>query len=420
MEQEQINQALRKLPDPVREFFFTDEPRIFCEEACLSYGLPESAVPATTKPLGAIFAVPSRLREYPDVVSHLSNVDLPVAYGIASLLNRKVFSKFPDHFTDAAALGKEWDSKKASPTVSPEEVKRKIVEWEPWMLERPEAEEEERETTIASMPLLQALGEYPKLGEQPVTEARIAVPGKQDPVRPSLSNWIRAYRGELGVGYHEPTVRAKFLFDSANGKRLSSEERERLNVIIRSIEENEPVDIDTKREAIVFPGRPEADRSGGSRPAAKAVAPSRPAPGDSAPPAAVRPEPPKAPSPFSAPSPAPATPRPAPEPRESAPPASLPVSPAPRRAPGPVPDLNRPAGPRIAPAPDTFGKGKISFSSGHSLPGEHGVITPHGFSGGASAPRAGIRPLRPEREETSLRGAGTASGRVVDLREEAE
>jgi len=74
------------------------------------------------------------------------------------------------------------------------------------------------------LPLLRAASEYPKIGDQQITRERIRIPGRQDDVR-----------------------------DSENGKKLSSEERERLNVIIRSIEENEPVEIDAGRGEIVFP-----------------------------------------------------------------------------------------------------------------------------------------------------------------------
>ncbi|NTW45931.1 MAG: hypothetical protein HGB18_02625 [Candidatus Moranbacteria bacterium] len=103
------------------------------------------------------------------------------------------------------------------------------------------------------LPLLSAIGKYPKLGEQAITEERIRVKNQSEPVRASLANWIRVYRDELGIGYHEPMLRGKFIFDSENGKRLSAEERERLNLILRSMEENVPLEIDSSVPAIVFP-----------------------------------------------------------------------------------------------------------------------------------------------------------------------
>lgn len=103
------------------------------------------------------------------------------------------------------------------------------------------------------LPLLAALGKYARLAEQQLSREKIRIKSQPEPVRPSLVNWLRSYRDELGVGYHDPVLRAKFLFNSPNCKSLSSEERERLNLVLRSVEDNVPVDIDVRKMEIVFP-----------------------------------------------------------------------------------------------------------------------------------------------------------------------
>ncbi len=118
---------------------------------------------------------------------------------------------------------------------------------------RPKADVDPTDANLEHLAIVQALGKYPRLGEQQITKERIRVRNQPESVRPSLMNWMRVYRDELGVGYHEPMIRGKFLFDSENGKRLSSEERERVNLILRSIEENFALDIDAQKYEIVFP-----------------------------------------------------------------------------------------------------------------------------------------------------------------------
>lgn len=103
------------------------------------------------------------------------------------------------------------------------------------------------------LPLLAALAKYAKLSEQQLSREKIRIKSQSEPVRPSLVNWLRSYRDELGVGYHDPVLRAKFLFNSPNCKPLSSEERERLNLVLRSVEDNVPLDIDVRKMEIVFP-----------------------------------------------------------------------------------------------------------------------------------------------------------------------
>ena len=103
------------------------------------------------------------------------------------------------------------------------------------------------------LPLLQALSKYESLGNQLVTSERIRVKSQTEPVRPSLLYWLKYYRDELGIGHHSSVERGEFLFRSDNGKRLSAEERERINLILKSVEENMPLTIDPERSEIIFP-----------------------------------------------------------------------------------------------------------------------------------------------------------------------
>ncbi|MFZ3032015.1 MAG: hypothetical protein WA082_03195 [Candidatus Moraniibacteriota bacterium] len=123
---------------------------------------------------------------------------------------------------------------------------------------KPRVEEDEimEEKPVAMrvrMPLLQALSKYENLGNQLITEERIRIKSQSEPVRPSLLYWVKYYRDELGIGHHDSVQRGNFLFRSENGKRLSAEERERVNLVLKSVEENFPLEIDTERQEILFP-----------------------------------------------------------------------------------------------------------------------------------------------------------------------
>ena len=122
---------------------------------------------------------------------------------------------------------------------------------------KPEVEERVEEikpqSVTISMPLLQALSKYENLGNQLITQERIRVKSQAEPVRPSLLYWLKYYRDDIGVGHHDSVQRGQFLFRSENGKRLSAEERERLSLILKSVEEDFPLAIDTERQEIVFP-----------------------------------------------------------------------------------------------------------------------------------------------------------------------
>lgn len=135
-----------------------------------------------------------------------------------------------------------------------------------------------------SLPLLQAITKYEKLSQQTITNERIHVKSQAEPARPSLVNWIKCYRDELGVGFHDSVQRGNFLFRSENCKRLTPPERERVNLILKSIEENYPLPIDTAKSEIVFPEyaslrpQPSQERPSAPAPSAPVAAASQSAP----------------------------------------------------------------------------------------------------------------------------------------------
>ncbi len=131
-------------------------------------------------------------------------------------------------------------------------IQNNILTIEPKLVIQNEEEMTSKKTAL-SIPLLQALSRYERLGNQLITKERIRIKSQSDPVRPSLSYWIKCYRDELGVGHHDSVVRGNFLFRSENGKKLSSEDRERVSLLIKSIEENLPLTIDTEHQEILFP-----------------------------------------------------------------------------------------------------------------------------------------------------------------------
>jgi len=100
--------------------------------------------------------------------------------------------------------------------------------------------------------LSQALKQFPKIGEQLVTNSPLKIKVFPMPVRPSIKNWINDYHENLGMEKHGSIERGNFVFHSENAKRLSSQERQRLALILKSLEEETPLAIDTEKEEIDF------------------------------------------------------------------------------------------------------------------------------------------------------------------------
>jgi hypothetical protein len=110
----------------------------------------------------------------------------------------------------------------------------------------------QKNNSLEKLTLLKALSKYSDIGSQVITEERLKLKGQVEPVRASLTNWLKVYRDELGIGHHDSVTRAKFLYESSNTKKLSPEDREKVHALVRSLEDEELLAIDTKSRTIIF------------------------------------------------------------------------------------------------------------------------------------------------------------------------
>ena len=106
---------------------------------------------------------------------------------------------------------------------------------------------------IKEMPLLKALSDYPDLHNQRVTDGKIQIKSERDPVPATIRNWLRAYRDELGVGRHNTVDRGRFLFQTENTKNLTQSERERISLLVKSLDDDDPIRFHLTQKKILFP-----------------------------------------------------------------------------------------------------------------------------------------------------------------------
>lgn len=102
------------------------------------------------------------------------------------------------------------------------------------------------------LPLFEAMSRYPNLGEQGITNNPLKLKSISSSVRPSIKNWITDFRENMGPGKHSAIDRANYLFHSDNGKKITPVERQKLSLVLKSLQEKTPLKIDTEKQAIVF------------------------------------------------------------------------------------------------------------------------------------------------------------------------
>lgn len=240
-----------KLSEEIKTFLFSDQPRLEAEKVCFMYGLDENDLEYITYPMGLIFVGDVKLNDYPKMLVDYMEIETSKAFGIAFEINKRIFNKFPDYYKDSAALLEQWSRQKMAPLVSEEEAYKKVLEIEPWLLEQ-KREDSTPTRQMEHLNISDALVKYPNLGEQKITVNQIKLKYFPTPARPSIKNWITDFRDNMGSGKHSSIDRGNYLFHSENGKRLSSSERKRLSVILKSLDEEALLPIDPKDQRVVF------------------------------------------------------------------------------------------------------------------------------------------------------------------------
>ncbi|MFH1781033.1 MAG: hypothetical protein ABH835_00215, partial [Patescibacteria group bacterium] len=85
--------------------------------------------------------------------------------------------------------------------------------------------EQASQAKLVQITVAEAIKNYPEVGEQLITSEKIVLKNFPDPVRPCLKNWLADFTFTLGRDKHTAMDRGIYLFQSANGKRLNSQDR---------------------------------------------------------------------------------------------------------------------------------------------------------------------------------------------------
>lgn len=186
--------------------------------------------------------------------------DSKVAAQISAGLVQTVFRQFMDVYPEAQPLYDTWYHMGGDMPLTEAEVEKLVAKAESLL----SVENLKIASTIApqnpKLPLQRAMTEYPMLGQQTISSEMVKLRSQIAPVRGTLYNWIKAYRDELGVRKHDTIERTNFLFTSENGKKLTSEEKDRMHHVIEALEDGVAVEVDAKRQAIVWPGGAQSPR----------------------------------------------------------------------------------------------------------------------------------------------------------------
>jgi len=102
--------------------------------------------------------------------------------------------------------------------------------------------------SIVKKPFRLAIQENKEILNQVLTANPIKITDFEQPVRPTIKNWLSDYIKQKGTGYHDEMERSDYLFKNQNAANLPNEERTKLAKILKAYDEDSemPVASDTK------------------------------------------------------------------------------------------------------------------------------------------------------------------------------
>lgn len=258
-----FSDKIKSLPENIYDFFISNESLYEIKKSCWLYVDSEEIIEHLAKPIGLIFAGEEGLENLPNIIQQ-KNINSDIAYGISYEINSRIFSRFPEYFTNSKRLLENWEKLKSEPLISENQAWEKILETEPWILEEKKKNEEERRRemkkeeirqtpkNILNLNISDAMKKFPEIGEQLITSEHIRLKSFPEPVRPSIKNWISDYMFNVGISNHDQMVRMDYLFRNINTQKLSSSEREKLTEIFKSFDENTILSIDADKKQVIF------------------------------------------------------------------------------------------------------------------------------------------------------------------------
>jgi len=171
---------------------------------------------------------------------------------------------------------------------------------------------------IIKKPFRLAVQENKEILNQLLTANPIKIADFEQPVRPTIKNWLSDYIKHKGTGYHDELERSDYLYKSLNAINLPNEERAKLAKILRAYDEDSEVPVSGENKLILIEEL--AKKEAPSLPKA-VTSPPAPAPSPVQPPS--MPLPPATPPPQPPPAARPTMPPPTPPPTPVAPPPPL-------------------------------------------------------------------------------------------------
>lgn len=231
-----------RLPDYAKEWMCSLEAAENTGKITKKFGLAGNANPIVAKLTGDAMLKDITLDSLPSFLQKNLGVDSETARQIALEIALKQLLIIRDHLKNAESFILKLGG--ALPKTLPGVAQPETEQWTtPAASPHP---------AISRKPFRATIQENKEILNQLMTLNPIKIQDLEQPVRPTIKNWLSDYIKQKGAGHHEELERSDFLFRSRNAQNLQQEERARLAKILKAYDDDTEVPISPETKLILI------------------------------------------------------------------------------------------------------------------------------------------------------------------------
>ena len=238
---DEFQKKFLSLPKPVQDWMCSFESAENTGKIAQKFNLPEETNPIIANLTGdvilediAIDALPALLQENLDIDANLSR-QIALEIALKQLLILRDHLKGVENFI----LKINGRLPVSIPTLKQERNDSVLLPSIP-------------DSTKITMPFRSAVNKNKEILNQLLTSDPIKIPDFDQPVRPTIKNWLSDYIKQKGAWSHNEMERSDYLYKNPNAQDLPIDERAKLAKILKAYDEDSPMPVSPETNLILI------------------------------------------------------------------------------------------------------------------------------------------------------------------------
>lgn len=244
----------KELPEPVKKVLFSNEITETVFGINTSYSFNPEQSKKSAQIIGQVFIKKISINQYLKVLQ--KNIDLSqgILAGVAVSVAKEIFLPLKSYFKNLEKLIDNWQTIASPPRYKRQSLNlsRTSTKEQKTIIKPTQTESPLIKTDIIKKDIKDIAKEFPEIGSQLIGTQPIRIANLGEPVRPSIKNWLKDYIRQKETNNHSIAKHSNYLYYNPNAKMLNKKEKEKLNQLLKSYDENTLLSISLKTKKILF------------------------------------------------------------------------------------------------------------------------------------------------------------------------